>query len=167
MTTQETTQTEQKEETKKVETAPEAAKAVENTEVPAGEEEATTKVVKKKKGKKQVSRGRAYIKATYNNTIVTFTDAHGNTLSQSSAGRCGFKGPKKSTPYAAGVIVKDASEKVKEMGLKDVDVYVTGIGSGRDGAVRALNANGFNLLSIRDITPMPHNGCRPKKPRRV
>lgn len=129
--------------------------------------EETTAVVKKKKGKKQVSRGRAYIKATYNNTIVTFTDQHGNTLSQSSAGRCGFKGPKKSTPYAAGIIVKDAAEKVKEMGLKDVDVLITGIGSGRDGAVRALNANGFNMLSIRDITPTPHNGCRPKKPRRV
>lgn len=157
MTTQET-----KEQVQTVE-KPKAAETTPAT----GETAEKTTVVRKKKGKKQVSRGRVYIKATYNNTIVTFTDVHGNTLSQSSAGRCGFKGPKKSTPYAAGIIVKDAAEKVKDMGLKDVDVFVTGIGSGRDGAVRALNANGFNLMSIRDITPMAHNGCRPKKPRRV
>lgn len=144
----------------------------EKKDVVATEETATDAVQaptasSKKKGKKKVSRGRAYIKATYNNTIVTFTDQHGNTLSQASAGQCGFKGPKKSTPYAAGVIVRTASEKVKDMGLKDLDVYVKGIGSGRDGAVRALNAQGFNMMSIRDITPLAHNGCRPKKPRRV
>lgn len=131
-----------------------------------GETDAAGKKKKKSK-KKQVPRGRAYITATYNNTIVTFTDPHGNALAQSSAGRCGFKGPKKSTPYAAGIIVKNAADKVRDMGLRDVDVFVRGIGSGRDGAVRALNAQGFNLLSIRDVTPVPHNGCRPKKPRRV
>jgi small subunit ribosomal protein S11 len=131
--------------------------------------EATAETTKKKKKskKKQVPRGRAYITATYNNTIVTFTDPNGNALAQSSAGRCGFKGPKKSTPYAAGVIVRHAAEKVRDMGLRDVDVFVRGIGSGRDGAVRALNAQGFNMMSIRDITPVPHNGVRPKKPRRV
>lgn len=129
----------------------------------------TAKDVKKKlkKGKKHVTRGIAHIQATYNNTIVSFTDQQGNVLAQSSAGRCGFKGPKKSTPYAAGIIVKTAAEKVREMGLKDVDVVVTGIGSGREGAVRALNAQGFNMLSIVDTTPVPHNGCRPKKQRRV
>ncbi len=129
--------------------------------------EATVAPKKRKSKKKHVSRGRVYIKATYNNTIVTFTDQHGNTLTQSSAGRVGFKGPKKSTPYAAGIIVKEAGEKVKELGLRDIEVYVKGIGSGRDGAIRALNAQGFNMLSIRDLTPTPHNGCRPKKPRRV
>lgn len=121
----------------------------------------------KKRKKKQVSKGRVYVQATYNNTIVTFTDAHGNALAQSSAGACGFKGPKKSTPYAAGVIVKTVAEKVRDMGLKDVEVFIKGIGSGREGAVRALNAQGFNMTTIRDITPIPHNGPRAKKPRRV
>lgn len=120
-----------------------------------------------KKKKKQVSRGRVYVHATYNNTIVSFTDQYGNLLSQSSAGRCGFKGPKKATPYAAGIIVRNAAERVKEYGLKDVDIYVKGIGSGREGAIRAVNSQGFTIMSIRDITPMPHNGPRPKKPRRV
>ena len=129
--------------------------------------ETSTTAPKKKKKKAYVTRGRAYIQATYNNTIVTFTDSHGNALAQSSAGRCGFRGPKKSTPYAASVIVRDAAERVREYGLKDVDVFITGIGSGREGAVRALNAQGFNMLSILDKTPIPHNGCRPKKIRRV
>ena len=122
---------------------------------------------KKKKGKKHVTRGRVYVQATYNNTVVTFTDQSGNALTQSSAGRVGFKGPKKSTPFAAGIIVKDAAERVREYGLKDVEVYVSGIGSGRDGAIRAINAQGFNMLSIEDTTPMAYNGFRPKKPRRV
>lgn len=132
-------------------------------------EQAEVDVVKKKKKSKKrtVTRGRVTIQATYNNTIVAFADQNGNVLAQSSAGRCGFKGPKKSTPYAAGVIVRDAAERVRDYGLKDVDVYVNGIGSGRDGGVRALSAQGFNIISIRDITPIPHNGCRPKKPRRV
>ncbi len=131
---------------------------------------ATDEVVvekKKKSKKKHVTRGRAYIQASYNNTIVSFTDQQGNVLTQSSAGHCGFKGPKKSTPYAAGIIVKNAAEKVRDYGLKDIDVYVTGIGSGREGAIRAINAQGFNMLTINDTTPIPHNGCRPKKPRRV
>lgn len=129
--------------------------------------ETTVATKKKKRRKKQVSKGRVYVQATYNNTIVTFTDQHGNALAQSSAGACGFKGPKKSTPFAAGVIVKSATEKVRDMGLKEVEVFIKGIGSGREGAVRALNNQGFNMISIRDITPIPHNGPRAKKPRRV
>ena len=121
----------------------------------------------KKKAMRQVSQGCVYIQATYNNTIITFTDLNGNTLAWSSAGNCGFKGPKKSTPYAASIIVKAASERVKESGLKEISVYVKGVGSGRDSAVRALNANGFHVLSIKDVTPLPHNGCRARKPRRI
>ena len=122
---------------------------------------------RKKKVVKQVSQGCVYVQATYNNTIVTLTDLNGNTLAWSSAGHCGFKGPKKATPYAASSIIKNVAERVKEMGLKEVSVFVKGVGSGRDAAVRALNANGFSILSIKDMTPLPHNGCRPPKPRRV
>lgn len=122
---------------------------------------------KKKSVIRQVSQGCVYIQATYNNTIVTLTDLNGNTLAWSSAGNCGFKGPKKSTPYAASIIVKRAADQVKETGLKEVNVFVKGVGSGRDSAVRALNANGFHVLSIKDVTPLPHNGCRAPKPRRV
>ncbi len=128
-----------------------------------------TEKKKRKKGtaSRQVSSGRAYIKATYNNTIVTFTDQQGNVLAWSSAGQCGFKGPKKSTPYAASVITKNACERVKKYGLKEVAVMVKGVGSGREAAVRALNANGMIVAEIKDITPIPHNGCRAPKPRRV
>jgi len=125
----------------------------------------------KKRGKKKAVRhvpiGNVYIKATYNNTIVTFTDATGNVLAQSSAGRLGFKGPKKSTPYAASLIVKDASDKVKKYGLMEVSVFVRGVASGREGALRALNTCGMTINSLKDVTPIPHNGCRPKKVRRV
>ena len=122
---------------------------------------------KKKKAARSVSIGRAYIQATYNNTIVTLTDPNGNVLGWSSAGVVGFKGPKKSTPYAASMIVKDVCDKVKDVGLKEVNVFVCGVGSGREGAVRALHANGLNVTAIKDITPIPHNGCRAPKPRRV
>lgn len=122
---------------------------------------------KKKKVKKQVAAGRAFIQATYNNTIVTLTDQEGNVLSWSSAGHIGFKGAKKATPYAAGLVVRDAIEKVGDYGLKEVHVYVKGVGAGREGAVRALNINGLNVLSVKDTTPVPHNGCRPRRPRRV
>lgn len=121
----------------------------------------------KKKAVKMVSSGRAYIQATYNNTIITLTDPNGNVLGWSSSGVVGFKGPKKSTPYAAGMVVKDVCDKVKETGLREVAVYVCGVGSGREGAVRALHANGLNVTGIKDITPIPHNGCRAPKPRRV
>lgn len=127
----------------------------------------------KKRGRKaaaaarQVSVGRAYVKASYNNTIVTLTDQNGNVLAWASAGQCGFKGPKKATPYAATIIVKTVCDKAKKYGLKEVSAFVRGIGGGRESAVRALNANGLQVTTIRDITPIPHNGCRAKKPRRV
>lgn len=127
----------------------------------------TARANQKKKTMRQVSQGCAFIQATYNNTILTLTDLNGNALGWSSAGHCGFKGPKKSTPYAAGIVVKTACERVKDSGLKDVTVYVKGVGTGRDAAIRALNANGFHVLSIQDMTPLPHNGCRSPKPRRV
>jgi small subunit ribosomal protein S11 len=122
---------------------------------------------KKKEALPIIKRGRAYIQATYNNIIVTITDLRGNVLVWSSAGQVGFKGPKKSTPYAAGVTVKDLAEKAKERGLEGVDVLVKGVGPGREAAIRALNANGIQVFSIKDITPIPHNGPRPPKPRRV
>lgn len=127
----------------------------------------TAKRSKKKKQAKHVSQGKAYIQATFNNTIVTLTDMNGNVIAWSSAGANGFKGPKKATPYAASVIVKDIVEKVEPFGLKEVNVYVSGVGQGRDGAIRALNAHGISILSIKDVTPVPHNGCRPPRPRRV
>ena len=125
------------------------------------------KTKKKKKTRKLVEKGCAYIFSTYNNTIVTLTDPQGNVLAASSAGRVGFKGPKKATPYAAGIIVRDAVEKAKDYNLKTVDVFVKGVGSGREAAVRALYNNGLNITSIKDRTPIPHNGPRPKKVRRV
>ena len=121
----------------------------------------------KKKAVRQIPQGRAYVHASFNNTIVSLTDANGNVVAWSSAGNCGFKGPKKATPYAASVIVKKITEKVEPMGLKDLHVFVTGIGNGRDAAVRALNTSGFNVLSIKDTTPVPHNGCRPRRARRM
>ncbi|MCR4279869.1 MAG: 30S ribosomal protein S11 [Candidatus Komeilibacteria bacterium] len=125
------------------------------------------KKVRKKKVKKLIKRGQAHIQATYNNTIVSLSDLSGGVIAQSSAGACGFKGPKKATPYAASIIVKTLADKVKSIGLQEVDVFVKGVGSGREGAVRALHANGLNVMSIKDVTPIPHNGCRPPKPRRV
>ena len=133
----------------------------------ATEVKAKAKPKKNKKARTQVPQGTAHIQATYNNTIVTLTDPNGNTLAWASAGSNGFKGPKKATPYAASVIVKDVVEKVADAGLKDVHVLITGVGQGREGALRALNANGLNILSIKDVTPIPHNGCRPPRPRRV
>lgn len=144
---------------------PNETKAVEATDLKEPAKKTRTKG--KKSAVRQVASGRAYVKSTYNNTLVTFTDQNGNVLSWSSAGQCGFKGPKKSTPYAASVIVKDAYEKAKKYGLKEVAVFVRGIGGGREAAIRALNANGINVNNIKDITPIPHNGCRAKKPRRV
>ena len=127
------------------------------------------KIIKKKKKKvfKQVSVGAVYVKATYNNTIISFTDSNGNVLSWASAGLCGFRGPKKATPYAASVIVKNAVSKLEGYGLRDVHVFVKGVGSGRESAIRSLNANGINVLSIKDVTPIPHNGPRARRPRRM
>lgn len=149
-------------------------KTTETSEAASGDKKATTAKSAgsrtrgaKKKAARNVASGRAYIRASYNNTIVTLTDQNGQVLGWSSAGVVGFKGPKKSTPYAAGIIVKDVCEKVRDCGLKEVNVFVQGIGSGREAAVRALHANGLHVGAIKDITPIPHNGCRAPKPRRV
>lgn len=131
---------------------------------------AKKKLVKKKKKKttKVVKAGRAYIQATYNNTMITLTDNNGDVIAWASAGLAGFRGAKKATPYAAQIITKIATQKAKEeYGLQEVSVFVSGVGTGREAAIRALNANGLEVSSIKDTTPVPHNGCRPKKPRRV
>ena len=122
---------------------------------------------KKKKIKKNVPVGIAHIRSTFNNTVVTITDPTGNVLSWSSAGANGFKGSRKSTPFAAQVAADRAGEKAKEYGVKNLDVNVKGPGPGRESAVRALNNSGFKITSIVDVTPIPHNGCRPPKKRRV
>lgn len=147
----------------------------ETTAVKAAEAPKADKKVKKaprgkKKGpkvNKQVAHANVYIQATYNNTIVTIADLNGNVLSWSTAGHCGFKGPKKATPYAASVVVKNALEKAETAGIKDVSLYIKGVGQGREGAVRAFNINNINVVSIKDVTPMAHNGCRKPRPRRL
>ena len=126
-----------------------------------------SKFKNKKKEKKNVTSGKAFVNATFNNTIVSITDKSGNVLSWSSAGSKGFKGSRKSTPYAAQVAADDAAIKASEYGLKTIDVEVKGPGSGRETALRALQARGFKILSIKDTSPIPHNGCRPPKKRRV
>ena len=122
---------------------------------------------KSKKIKRQILKGRAVIKCSYNNTIVSIADVNGNILGWASSGLMGFKGAKKATPYAATQVVSNVSEKVKKYGLKELEVFVKGVGSGREASIRALANNDFNILSIKDETPIPHNGCRPKKPRRI
>lgn len=122
----------------------------------------------KKKIKKIIpERGRAYITATFNNTVVTITDESGQVITRGSAGTAGFKGTRKSTPFAATASVKNVADKVKTLGLCSLDVFVKGPGLGRDAAVRALRSSGLQITSLSDITPMPHNGCRPRKRRRV
>jgi small subunit ribosomal protein S11 len=121
----------------------------------------------RRRERKQVPRGRAYIHSTFNNTIVTITDPSGNVLAWSSAGAAGFKGSRKSTPYAAGMAAETAARKAMEHGVRQVDVFVKGPGSGREAAIRSLQAAGLLINSITDITPIPHNGCRPPKRRRV
>ncbi len=124
--------------------------------------------VKKRKVKRNVEQGRIYIKATFNNTIMTITDAKGNALGWSSTGVHGFKGSRKSTPFAARVAADDALKKAVESGMKSVDVFVKGPGSGRESALRAISAiEDMRITSINDITPVPHNGCRPPKQRRI
>lgn len=122
---------------------------------------------RKKKEKKSIPVGVAHIQATFNNTIVTITDPRGNTIAWSSAGVQGFKGSRKSTPYAAQTAVEDAAKKAMEHGMRSVEVYIKGPGSGRESALRGLQSAGFNVTLIRDVTPVPHNGCRPPKRRRV
>jgi small subunit ribosomal protein S11 len=121
----------------------------------------------KKREKKLIPVGRAYVQATFNNTIVTLTDPQGNVISCSSSGTSGFKGSRKSTPYAAQMAATTAARKAMDVGLKQVEVFVKGPGSGREAAIRALQAAGLYVTSIRDVTPVPHNGCRPPKRRRV
>jgi small subunit ribosomal protein S11 len=121
----------------------------------------------RKRERKNISSGIAHVSATFNNTLITITDAQGNAISWSSAGSMGFKGSRKSTPYAAQIAAEDASRKAMEHGMKNLEVQVRGPGSGRESALRALQAAGFTITSIRDVTPIPHNGCRPRKRRRV
>ncbi len=121
----------------------------------------------KRRERKNISNGVAHVNASFNNTMVTITDVQGNAISWSSAGMMGFKGSRKSTPYAAQVAAEDAGRKAQEHGMKTLDVEVKGPGAGRESALRALQAIGFTISSIRDVTPIPHNGCRPPKRRRV
>ncbi|MAV99209.1 MAG: 30S ribosomal protein S11 [Rhodobiaceae bacterium] len=121
----------------------------------------------KRREKKNISSGIAYVNATYNNTMITITDAQGNAISWSSAGGMGFKGSRKSTPYAAQVAAEDAAKKAMEHGMATIEVMVKGPGTGRESALRALQSTGFIITSIKDVTPIPHNGCRPPKKRRV
>ena len=121
----------------------------------------------RKREKKNITSGVAHVNASFNNTMITITDAQGNTIAWSSSGTKGFKGSRKSTPYAAQVAAEDAGRKAQEHGMKVLEVEVCGPGSGRESALRALQSIGFQITSIRDVTPIPHNGCRPRKRRRV
>jgi small subunit ribosomal protein S11 len=120
-----------------------------------------------KKKEKVEAHGKAHIKATFNNTIITLTDSYGNTISWASAGRSGFKGSRKNTPFAAQIAAEGAAKEAMELGLMRVDIEVKGPGAGREAAIRSLQAAGLEILSIKDVTPIPHNGCRPPKRRRV
>lgn len=117
----------------------------------------------RRRERKSVPKGRAYIRSTFNNTLVTLTDPNGNVIAAGGAGIAGFKGARKSTPYAAGLAAERAAKRAMDHGMRQVDVYVKGPGSGREAAIRSLESAGLSILSIRDVTPMPHNGCRPRK----
>ncbi|WP_432404440.1 30S ribosomal protein S11 [Wukongibacter sp. M2B1] len=125
------------------------------------------KVRRKRRERKNIERGQAHIQSTFNNTIITITDVAGNAISWSSAGNCGFKGSRKSTPFAAQMAGEVAAKAAMEHGLKTVEVYVKGPGAGREAAIRSLQAAGLEINAIKDVTPIPHNGCRPPKRRRV
>lgn len=174
-------QTLKKGEKKVVEEAPKETKEVKG-DIKEKEKEATGKAKEAKKNevkvdvvtpkkqspkKRNVSRGKAYVLCSYNNTVVTITDLNGDVLGWASSGALGFKGPKKSTPFAATLVAQKAVEKTARYGLKEVDVMIKGVGGGREASVRALGNAGWMIHSIKDVTPVPHNGCRPKKPRRV
>ncbi len=124
-----------------------------------------------KKGVKSKTRGfgegRVYITCSYNNTVLTLTDPNGNVLGWATSGNIGFRGSKKSTPFAASKVAEVLSQKAQKVGVERINIFVKGVGGGRDSAIRALAARGFDIISIKDVTPIPHNGCRPKKPRRV
>ena len=140
----------------------------ESTTTKAAASKSPSGVAKRKKGSKiKVVKGKVYVQSTYNNTLISVTDLSGNVIAWGSAGLVGFKGSKKSTPYAAQKTMEDTIARVKENGLQEVDVLVKGIGSGRESAIRALQGSGLTVLSIKDETPIPHGGVRPKKVRRV
>ncbi|MEE0969918.1 MAG: 30S ribosomal protein S11 [Clostridia bacterium] len=128
---------------------------------------AAKKVVKKRRERKNIEKGAAHIQSTFNNTIITITDTQGNAVSWASAGELGFKGSRKSTPFAAQSAAETAAKAAMEHGMKTVEVYVKGPGAGRESAIRALEAVGLSITMIKDVTPIPHNGCRPPKRRRV
>ena len=145
-------------------------RVIEKTEEELLEESDQLGATKKKKAKTKkrgVEYGHIYISASYNNTMMTLTDKQGRVVSWASAGHLGFKGTKKATPYAASEVANVISEKAEKMGVKEVDIFVKGVGSGRSSALRALAAKNFIINLIKDVTPIPHNGCRPKRPRRV
>ncbi len=121
----------------------------------------------RRRERKSIPKGKAYIQSTFNNTLITLTDPMGNAVAWSSAGTSGFKGSRKSTPYAAQMAAQQAARKAMDQGMRQVDVFVKGPGSGREAAIRALQSAGLAVLSIRDVTPIPHNGCRPPKRRRI
>lgn len=131
----------------------------------AKKKQRTTRV--RRRARKNIEKGQAHIASTFNNTMVTLTDISGNVISWASAGQLGFRGSRKSTPFAAQEAAQEAANKAKEHGLKSVDVYVKGPGSGREAAIRSLQASGLEVTMIKDVTPIPHNGCRPPKRRRV
>jgi len=142
--------------------APAAAGAAETAEAPAPEQR-----VRRRRERKAIPRGTAHVKASFNNTLVTITDPVGAVVAWASAGASGWKGSRKSTPYAAQVTAENAARKALDLGMKQVEVYVKGPGAGREAAIRALQAAGLEVLSITDVTPIPHNGCRAPKRRRV
>ena len=127
----------------------------------------TKKVVKKRRERKNIEKGAAHIRSTFNNTIITITDVNGNTVSWASSGAMGFKGSRKNTPYAAQMAAEAAAKGAIDNGMKTVEVFVKGPGNGREAAIRALQTTGLNITLIKDVTPIPHNGCRPPKRRRV
>lgn len=143
---------------------PEAPAAAETSEAPAAEQAPKST---RKRGKRSVTDGIAHIHATFNNTVITISDRQGNVLSWCTSGSCGFKGSRKSTPFAAQVAAERAGQGAAEYGLQNIEVRVKGPGPGREAAVRSLNSAGFKVTSIIDVTPIPHNGCRPPKKRRV
>ncbi|KAB3528865.1 30S ribosomal protein S11 [Alkaliphilus serpentinus] len=128
---------------------------------------AKKKTVRRRKERKNIERGQAHIQSTFNNSIITLTDMQGNTIAWASAGQLGFKGSRKSTPFAAQMAAETAAKSAMEHGLKTVEVFVKGPGAGREAAIRSLQATGLEVSSIKDVTPIPHNGCRPPKRRRV
>ncbi len=146
---------------------PQQPAAAAATQAAQPEKAARAKDKAKKKALKGITSGVAHIKATFNNTIVTITDATGNVITWSTPGMVGFNGSKKSTPFAAQIAAADAARRAKDLGLRTVEVLVKGPGAGRESAIRALQANGLSVTSIKDVTPLPHNGCRPRKKRRV